>query len=281
MSKGMVTFQHMGRAGNFLCQAAAAYGYARRHGMKLHVPQETHDNFWNPVYLSHLAQPDFDRALATIPINERVHEYQELPFQEEWRNSNIRLIGYWQSEKYWKEYSSDVLDLFGFTWAMKPGVVAIHIRRGDYVDLPMKHPVVTNEYLSKSINYFVERGYTSFSVFSDGMGWAKANVNSEVYPGCTFEYNEKKPNALDNMQLGSCCEHLISSNGTYGLWMGLLNRNPNKIILCPHDDNWFGPENKYLNAFDIQPSEWIRIPFKPIYELSGEEQLILNNKHGQ
>lgn len=275
----MIVFNHFGRAGNFLFQCAAAIGYAKRHGIEYHVPQETHDNFWNPTFMSHLANANFNKSLAEVRLNEQGHDYNSLPFIEEWRDKNIRLNGYFQSEKYFKEFREDILDLFRFDWRVILGTVAIHVRRGDYVNLPTKHPVVTNEYISKAITFFNVRGYFKFMVFSDGLPWARININSGIYPGNEFKYMTKNPNPLHNMQIGSCCEHQISSNGTYGWWMAWLNRNPNKMVVCVDEENWFGPENKHNSAVDIIPPEWMRIPFTPIYQLPAMEQEFLNKTY--
>lgn len=270
----MVTFPPVGRAGNFMFECATSLAYSLKHSLDFTIPFSTTSDYWCPIYFQHLRNDNFNHNLEKIKIPENGHQYQSIPFDESWRDKNIIIEGYRQSAKYFDEFRHEILYLFGLRWELRLGWVAFHIRRGDYVQLPTRHPVVTHEFISKALQYFTERGYTKFAMFSDGLDWVKQNVNTSKYPDCEFEYNEKKENALDNMILGSNCEHQISSNGTYGWWMGWLNRNPNKIVVIPHKDNWFGTDNKYLSVDDIYPEDWVQIPYTPIYDLPNEQQLI-------
>lgn len=269
----MVTFRNMGRMGNFFFQCATSISYALKYGMEFHIPTTTKNPTFAPIYLSHLSNQKFDNGLPETLINEQQHNYSEIPFQEEWRNTNITLNGYFQSEKYFKSHRDEILSLFGFEWKEIPNRVALHVRRGDYVNLPTRHPVVTNEYLFKAIEYFKNKGLNKFTVFSDGMDWCKKNITPEIYKDCEFEYSEGRA-SLENMVYGSCHQHQLISNSTFSWWQAWLNRSEDKIVVCPHRDNWFGTDNKYLSTEDIYPDEWIQIPFTHIYDLKQEEQLI-------
>jgi len=278
----MVTFAPQGRLGNFLLEAATAYSYALKHGLQYSSPTKSTSEIWNPLYLQHLVNPDFNPSLPEMLIDEKQHNFKELPFDESWRNLNIKIRGYFQSELYFKEHRQEILEAFRFKWEMIPNVVSIHIRRGDYVELPTKHPVVTNEFISKAFALFAEKGYKTFWVFSDGIEWCRANINTDVYPDYNFEYKGRGDGGRtewENMELGSCCEHNIVSNGTFGWWQGWLNRNPNKIVVTPHEDNHFGFNNKHNDVSDYTPKDWKRIKYTPIYDLPIEEQNKLNNLH--
>lgn len=270
----MVSFKPVGRAGNFIFECATALAYSIKHNLDFSVPHSTTDQYWCPIYFQHLQNENFNPNLESIDIWENGHHYQPLSFEESWKGKNIIIQGYRQSEKYFKEYRKELLYLFGLKWEFRKDWVAFHIRRGDYVYLPTRHPVITNEFIDKAISYFTDIGVTRFSMFSDGLDWVRNNVNSAIYPDCEFEYNEKKDDALENLVFGSFCEHQISSNGSYGWWMGWLNQNPDKIVVTPHKDNWFGTDNKYLSTEDIYPEDWVQIPYTPIYDLPLEEQLM-------
>ena len=118
----MVIPKTYGRLGNFLFQVASAIGYAKRHNLDFTVPTRTKDPKWNPVYLQHLANPDYNPAIPVVRVTERGHAYQEIPFKQTWRARNIELDGYWQSERYFKEWRFSILDLFGYPWSKSPGV---------------------------------------------------------------------------------------------------------------------------------------------------------------
>ena len=132
-----------GRMGNFLFQVACAATYAWKHGIEFTVPVLTTNPRWNPIYLQHLVNPKWDPSLTEIKIEEKQFTFQELPWDEKWRGThNIILDGYWQTEKYFKAYRARILAAFGFEWKPQPGMVSVHVRRGDYLKLVYKHPPV-------------------------------------------------------------------------------------------------------------------------------------------
>ena len=260
----MVTYNHTGRLGNVLFIAAAAIAYAKKHGLEFHPLSKTHDQFWFPVYLEWLRNPKFNPNLRIVDIHEMRHCFDELPFDESWRTKNIRLNGYFQSEKYFAEYRNEIMEAFRVPYNPVESVVSIHVRRGDYLKYPRKHPVVTMEYIVKAVEHFNLLGYTNFNVFGDDQDWNKKNINSEVFPGCTFDYIYGS--LWSDLEQMSSCQHHIISNSSFAWWGAWLNQNAGKIVVCPHEDNHFGIDNKHLDVSDFYPAEWHRIKYKPIYE---------------
>lgn len=230
-----------GRTGNQLFQRAAAIGYATKHGL--------------PYF-----EKDVPYALRIL-LKEHGHNYQPLPYLPEWRNKNILLDGYWQSARYFDHCREEVLKAFGYDWSLKEGWCSIHVRRGDYLLYPDKHPVVTGEYLQRAIQYIYKHTVVDkFMVFSDDIPYCKTIFNVLEYCGFTFEYSEGRT-AEEDLILGSCCEHNIISNSTFSWWQGYLNQNPDKVVISPSKDNWFGPGNKHLNTSDLIPESWIQIKY--------------------
>ena len=62
-----------------------------------------------------------------------------------------------------------------------------------------------------------------------------------------------------DMQLMSLFKHNIIANSTYSWWGAYLNRNDNKIVVCPK--KWFNEEmQKYRNINSlIIPEKWISL----------------------
>ena len=149
--------------------------------------------------------------------------------------------------------------MFKFPYELNKGVCSIHVRRGDYVTYYTQFPPVTEGYLRKAIELAAANGFTKFLVFSDGIDWCKEVFSTPRYKGYTFEYSEGK-NEFEDMALMSNCEWNIISNSTFSWWGAWLNQNPNKIVISPSKNNWFGKRVK-LSTEDIIPENWVQIRF--------------------
>jgi len=251
----MVTFSNVGRLGNFMFQCSAALAYSLKHNLEFTVPFRS--QYW-PLYFPHLRNKKYRPTLPKIQVYEQGHEYQEIPFNESWRNKNIVLNGYWQSERYFKDYREDILKALNIPYEFKEDVVSIHIRRTDYLNPEHldKHPVCSISYLTEAMKMFFNEGYARFLVFSDDMQWCKQNLNHFHFYEYNIEYSEGKT-ALEDLALMSSCEHNIIANSSFSLWAYLLNQNPNKICIAPKV--WFGKNNGHLNCRDIYPENSIII----------------------
>jgi hypothetical protein len=245
----MVTFPPVGRMGNFLFECATAIAYGLKHNIDFTVPFRTTDPFWSPIYLTHLQNKSFDPNLEKIDLWENGHEFQPLPFEEAWRDKNIFIQGYRQSEKYFAEYRKEILYLFGFPYEKRKGVVSVHIRRGDYTHLRMKHPEVTNEWYELAMAEFPGRG---FKFFSDDIGWCKQEFGGR--DDCEFSTNSSEVDDLIEM---ASCEHNICSPSTFSWWGMWLNRNEDKKVIFPKF--WFTEGWSGLVTSDIVPGWCIKL----------------------
>lgn len=227
----MVKALNYGRMGNAMYQNAICVAYALEHELEFTVPNTTTSEKWNPLYVQHLVNPNWDNSLEQVVIKEKVHQYQELPFDESYRNKNIILDGYWQTWKYLINHREQILNLFNFSWQMKERYVSVHIRRGDYLELISKHPPVPKEWYEKAMSMFP--GF-KFKFFSDDINYCKATFGNRS--DCEFSDNI---NEEQDMVEASCCEHNICSSSTFSVWLHWLNRNPNKQGIFP--EHWFVP----------------------------------------
>lgn len=237
-----------GRAGNVLFQAATAIAYALDHEMPYTVPNKTDDPKHNPLYLQHLVDPKFNPKLPEIKIVEKGHNFQVLPFQEAWRNSNIILDGYWQTEKYFKHRRNEIIQAFGYPWESLPGFVSVHVRRTDYLRLQKKHPLVRKEWIDTQMERFP--GY-HFIFFSDDTPWCEENY------GKRKDVTVHKGTVEQDLIKMSCCTHHICSASTFSWWSAWLNRYPNKQVYIPKQ--WFGVGHGNLDTSDIVPPEWHKV----------------------
>lgn len=235
-----------GRTGNNLFQKAAAIGYAEKHGMAYDLRKSGPPS----CYHKHV-------------IQEAGHHYQELEFDPEFRNEYaIVLDGYWQSEKYFAHCRGEVLKAFNYKWRpISEEFCSIHVRRGDYLKYPDKHPVVTEDYLDQAIAYMVHNvGINRFMVFSDDIEYCQQLMPAFSANGSTFIYAMNGADTEDLVRMSECRHHIIS-NSTFSWWGAWLNQNQDKVVISPSKDNWFGPGNVHLDTSDLIPESWIQIKY--------------------
>lgn len=256
----MITCNLRGRLGNQLFQYAATIAYSLRYNVPYFIPTKTaRPQDWvaykigKVIYSDQLLPKDY---YLWTPSSLGYEEIRQIDF-----SGIIQLDGLFQSYRYFDDYLPRIRELFDFP-KESIDAVAIHVRRGDYLTLPNDYPVVTTEYIYKAIEVMRAAGKTKFIVFSDGMDWCKENINSTIPQchGCTFEYSEGKDEIGDLTDMIRC-KHQIISNSTYSYWGAILNRNENKIVVCPHEDNFHGKDKKFIDVSDLYPKDWVRIKY--------------------
>ena len=166
-------------------------------------------------------------------------------------------IGYWQNLNYLSNlnYSLDINQL-KVNDAIRDKIiscnsVSIGVRRGDFVKLG--DIVCDKKYYQKAINIInkLPSEHTYF-IFSDDIEWCKKNMN---ITNNHFFVKANQDTPFENMELMSLCKHNIISNSTYDWWGATLNKNNNKVIVCP---KYWTPEKNEVNK-NLIPEEWIKI----------------------
>lgn len=237
-----VTCKLWAGTGNIMFMIAATIGYARKHKMDYFIPRKTiAPHIWGQPFTQFPAGPKRPEKMRLY--KEPSHGYNEIPYFP-----SVMLEGYFQSEKYFEHCRQDILDGFQIPYKKLEGYVGIHVRRGDYLKYPDKHPVVTYEYLSEAVKYFIAKGYNSFVVCSDDIKWCRQNLKPLELFGATFTFSAN-PDPIQDLALLSCCEHQICSNSSFSFWGAWLNQNEDKEIIMPKI--WFGPGNAHLETKDI------------------------------
>lgn len=173
------------------------------------------------------------------------------------------LVGYWQTEKYFRDIRSILLK--EFTWdegltehnqsiceeIQKSESVAIHVRRGDYLLIDQYKEIATLDYYKNAISciqYKIKQ--PKFYIFSNDVEWV--NEHMAIENSVIVDWNQGIESAKD-MYLMSLCKHQIIANSTFSWWAAWLNQNISKIIIAPC---------KWLNGNicpDIAFDNWIRL----------------------
>lgn len=270
-----VTCYLSGRWGNIFFAIANMIAYAKKHNLEYYVPKDAmaYKQFRN----GDITNPIAIKSTGAEPISPTVyHEpfyssgnpaYHEIP-----KMDNVLLDGYFQSFKYFDWCRDYILETFNFPYEMEEGMVSISVRRGDCVGSTAFIPAPPG-YYHKAVEYMQVRGYNNFRVYSDDQEWCRKEFTSENYPNAIFEFSEG--GEMDDFIGIQNCEHNITARSTFSLAAAWMNRNPNKIVLCPQEDTWWNGQN-----IDLIPSYFTQILFKDIMDnesLLDEYEL---NYHG-
>lgn len=251
----MIGIRNFGwRLGNQMFQIATGFALAKRKEQEVSVPAD-----W--AY-ANLFEGEFKPGAINGPVsewNENGFHYTEIPI-----TSNI-INGYFQSEKYFSDFEDEVKALF----KIKQGIindlsdkhkelfdkgvptVAVHLRRGDYLQHPNHHPVMDLNYYMKAMKKFPKDAI--FLVFSDDTEWCKAN-----FPGIgeKFFIIEGQTD-VEDFALQTMCDHNVIANSSYSWWAAWLNDSPEKIVVAP--EKWFGPAYANWKTDDLYCEGWIKI----------------------
>jgi hypothetical protein len=148
---------------------------------------------------------------------------------------------YVQNPEYFDYYKDDIKKWFG-EGIGKIDKVAIHVRRGDYVNHPFYVDLSQTDYYEKAMAEFPNR---KFLVFSDDIQWCK-----DYFIGDEYEFNED--NEIDALNaMASCTGHIIA-NSSFSWWGAYLSPHGGKVI-APKAWHPDGIERTKL------PKEWVRI----------------------
>lgn len=260
LQSNFITSRLQGRTGNMMFQIAHAYAKSLEHNRQFVVPKSESST-------THLENTLFRKLDFNINLSNQVDNTKTVWVSFTYENiepSNdcpTAYAGWFQSEKFFKNYSEIIKDLYSppknfvtratddFPFLKNSTVGAINVRRGDYLTQPTRHPVVTLDYINEAYKHlpFCDK----IIVLSDDITWCKENI---VLPNLVFVENYRDCEAL---WLLSLCDHFIISNSSFSWWGAYLSRSDNKIVISP--ETWFGPDVSE-DPRDIWCDDWIKIP---------------------
>jgi hypothetical protein len=171
---------------------------------------------------------------------------------------DVDLLGYFQSEKYFKHIEDEIRKDFTFNDDLIEtcdsfikdnfvyrDVISLHIRRGDYVSNP-NHPVQTLEYYREALSLLPD---LPVIIFSDDSDWCN---QQEIFSSDKFAVSEG--NATDaDLCLMSLCKYHIIANSSFSWWGAWLAKS--EKVISPK--NWFGGDCSKNNTKDLYLSDWI------------------------
>jgi hypothetical protein len=138
---------------------------------------------------------------------------------------------------------------------LEKSVVAIHVRRGDYLNYKDSFGLLTDEYYIASLQHLSEeRNFSDVMIFSDSPELVvdlskKIDIPTQVISPSELSTSE-------TLVLMSRCAGLVTSNSTFSFWAGILG-NDLKVVI---PDPWFKSNDEWLGSADFKHPSWMKQP---------------------
>lgn len=178
---------------------------------------------------------------------------------------NLYIDGYYQSEKYFKDYREDLIRQYmpayepekEYTDALNIiqscDSVAVHVRRGDFLkaqnDPNPNHYLLDAPYYHNALSYSVSHiAEPTYFWFSDDIDWVKKNFGQ--HNNYHFVSLHTSHADIDEMMLMKNCHHIITANSTFSWWAAWLNEHVDAIRICP--------AKRYGNK-EMIPESWVKV----------------------
>lgn len=264
--KKMLSFNNLGNLGrlaNQMFQYASLKGIATHRGYEFCIPSKQVFGRKDPNVNKDLNLYDiFDienknniQLTQNQIIQERMHTFDEELFNN--CKDNIDLLGYFQTEKYFKHIEDEIRSDFSFNLelyencktfinSLNSQVISIHIRRGDYLANP-NHPVQTLDYYKQALESLPQE--LPVLIFSDDCNWCSSQ---ELFDSDRFMISQNSSVDADLCMMSLCDYHIIA-NSSFS-WWGAWLANSQKII-APQE--WFGGSCLNKDVTDMRFGDWI------------------------
>lgn len=253
----MVVPKLWARLGNQCFMIAAAIAHAKKMNTEWSIPFSTKDMRLWPNYFFHLLKPSHTVRHYSTPnyFLQKTHAYEPIP-----EIPDIVIEGYFQTEKYFENAKIEIQQALSFekTKLAAPIECAIHIRRGDYLQLQDEFPVLPIEYYQEAIGEMVNKGIDKFFIFSDDIEWCMNVFSKKIDFWGSYVFYSRYKNALEDIQLMYSAQSFIIANSTFSLFPALL-RDDNPLVISPALDRWYGIKNKHLNSPDLLPERFVQL----------------------
>jgi hypothetical protein len=266
----MITCKLSGGLGNQMFEIAATAAYAVKHDIGLYIPKETFDG--KTGYFGHSLENNgrgdhgpWGLAWKWQEPNDKT--FLEIPAPP--AGKDVVLDGDnapYQSYKYFDQCKLVSDGSIFFPIIKIPtelhDAVAVHVRRGDYLEHADLHPFVGEKYLTSAITDMAKRGRKNFWIFSDDNDWCTDFFSDLViddmgdFYNCDFNIIQSV-DAVATFNTMLKASHYIISNSSFSWWAAWLNPNPGKVIIAPQ--RWDGPALSHVNRKDLIPENWIRL----------------------
>lgn len=250
----------LGRLGNQMFQYATLYSIAKKNGYEYGIPFDAKSqNEYENMCLKECFKNISAKNCKMFMPKTRVQETSNLfSFDLMKIEDNVDLFGYFQTEKYFKDYRNDILHEFAFKEEIKNKVtdirknydselISIHMRFGDYDLLPDVYPKPSKQYYENALDILPKDA--KIILFSDEPHKAEEFFNS-LEKKFT---NIKGLNKYEDMCFMSMCDYHIIANSSFSWWGSWLSNS--KKTIAPKQ--WYGNSPNAPKSWDdIYCEKW-------------------------
>lgn len=257
MSITMSNFGQHGRLGNQLFQYAAMLGFMEHKNTCMVLPEWKYSDFFDSYF------PACDVKAQTL-IKEGHFHYD--PHFANSLEGDVDVSGYFQCERYWEncvgkvrkaltfnpEFVKEQRQKFKEVFQCTRQTIAIHLRRGDYVNHNAHYNLPINYYILALEEHFPNwRRKYNLMVFSDDPSYAR--LHFECVPNATIVFGNSD---IEDLCLMSQCDHFIIANSSFSWWGAYLGEKEGTNVIRPV--NHFTPQyGRTHNAKDYYPARWV------------------------
>lgn len=234
-----ITLDFQGRLGNLLFQTASLYGIADKNNLA----PVTSPSLELYRYFQLTMSKNRKSHLFTKTYREKKGCAFDPGAMKLGENENFKLLGYYQSWKYFKSIEEKIRKEFKFKASVdkiaseqfaaltsKIGIsskgnityVAIHIRRGDMVKnkvfMDYGYIAADVDYVTRGMQFFKSKFQNViFIMASDDLSWCKKHFKSE-----DVKFVKSGNSAAIDMAVLTKCNHSLLTVGSYGWWVGWM-----------------------------------------------------------
>jgi uncharacterized protein YkuJ len=210
---------------------------------------------------SYIKKYEFEKKMSSIFEKNGliVCENGYLPFDNPPHNKNILLIGYFQSENYFKSVEEIIRKEFSLNDSLLsgyPGLDIIKSRNSVCVSIKIEHTVGNEasevckvDYWEKAVAYILKHVENPlFFICSDNVDYVKNNLIDVKKYDCVCQVKEYP--AHISLAVMSLCRHFIIGNTSFGWWAQYLSTFKEKTVIAP--SRWANTDC----PFDIHQENW-------------------------
>lgn len=251
-----------GHLGNQMFQYAATKSLAIKHNRDFVIaPKEVFGKYYYTTLRSNIDDCfniTCSRGITNFPVHEERHFHFDQETYENPPKENIDLLGFFQSDKWFKHIDAEIKKDFTF----KPEyfdpasevrnsfdgeVIAIHIRRTDFVT-NSNHVSQDMSYYEEALKLFPEE--CEVLIFSDEPKWCK---EQPLFSSDRFLVSDTNDAYID-LCLMTLSDYVVMANSTYSWWGAYLS-NAKKIVA----PKIWNPDTNPINTTDIYCDNWIKV----------------------